>query len=189
MLRPWIRRCFAGAIAFAFLAPQSAPAGLLQAKSTLSLAHQTPPRAALTPPKPIAVSEPARKKPSHPRPSAIKPALAKFVRAPAEIRVAGPPMAHASKIAEAIVAAHKLAVRATQRVPTSVATGQLARTPSRGRTVRSINGQAGPGTGAVPWWKYATESVPGATSAAVNVGTGNLILQYNDMSVPQRVSR
>jgi len=42
------------------------------------------------------------------------------------------------------------------------------------------------GTGINPWWRYQEEDVPGAGHVMVNVGTGNLLIQVDDMSVPHK---
>jgi YD repeat-containing protein len=42
------------------------------------------------------------------------------------------------------------------------------------------------GTGINPWWRYQEKSIPGGGHVMVNVGTGNVILQGDDMSVPHK---
>ncbi|MDP9024114.1 MAG: DUF6531 domain-containing protein [Candidatus Eremiobacteraeota bacterium] len=42
------------------------------------------------------------------------------------------------------------------------------------------------GTGINPWWRYQEENVAGGGRMMINVGTGNLLLQYDDMSVPHK---
>ena len=42
------------------------------------------------------------------------------------------------------------------------------------------------GTGINPWWRYQEENVPGGGHVMVNVGTGNLLLQEDDMNVPHK---
>ena len=46
--------------------------------------------------------------------------------------------------------------------------------------------QPGSGTGINPWWRYQEENVPGGGHIMVNVGTGNFVLQQDDMSVPHK---
>jgi len=53
------------------------------------------------------------------------------------------------------------------------------------RTVQSTPG-GGSGTGINPWWRYQEENVPGGGHVMVNVGTGNVLLQDDDMSVPHK---
>jgi YD repeat-containing protein len=42
------------------------------------------------------------------------------------------------------------------------------------------------GTGINPWWRYEEQNVPGGGHIMVNVGTGNFLLQADDMSVPHK---
>jgi YD repeat-containing protein len=42
------------------------------------------------------------------------------------------------------------------------------------------------GTGINPWWSYQQTYVPGGGHVMVNVGTGNMLLQDEDMSVPHK---
>ncbi len=42
------------------------------------------------------------------------------------------------------------------------------------------------GTGINPWWRYQEQNVPGGGHLMVNLGTGNLLLQDDDMSVPHK---
>jgi len=59
--------------------------------------------------------------------------------------------------------------------------------PSGTRAVQSLpNNPSGSGTGINPWWRYQEETVPGGGHVMVNVGTGNLVLQDEDMSVPHK---
>ncbi|MDP9105849.1 MAG: DUF6531 domain-containing protein [Candidatus Eremiobacteraeota bacterium] len=46
--------------------------------------------------------------------------------------------------------------------------------------------QSSSGTGINPWWRYQEESVPGGVRVMVNVGTGNVLLQDDDMVVPHK---
>jgi hypothetical protein len=42
------------------------------------------------------------------------------------------------------------------------------------------------GTGINPWWRYEEQDVPGGGHIMVNVGTGNFVLQTDDMNVPHK---
>lgn len=42
------------------------------------------------------------------------------------------------------------------------------------------------GTGIKPWWAYHEIALPGDGRGVVNVGTGNVLMQENDMSVPHK---
>jgi len=52
------------------------------------------------------------------------------------------------------------------------------------RATQSV--QSGTGTGINPWWRYTEEPAPSGGTMMVNVGTGNLLLQENDMAVPHK---
>jgi YD repeat-containing protein len=55
------------------------------------------------------------------------------------------------------------------------------------RTTQSVVGTDwGAGTGINPWWRYQEQNVPGGGHVMVNVGTGNYMLQEDDMSVPHK---
>jgi YD repeat-containing protein len=55
------------------------------------------------------------------------------------------------------------------------------------RRTQSLPGNpAASGTGINPWWRYQEENVPGGGHAMVNVGTGNLVLQDDDMAIPHK---
>ena len=91
-------------------------------------------------------------------------------------------------------AAHRRAAATATRTTTLVG----------GRTGQPAGRQAGPtapgvrraqslpsdptasGTGINPWWRYQEQNVPGGGHVMVNVGTGNMLLQDDDMSVPHK---
>jgi YD repeat-containing protein len=50
------------------------------------------------------------------------------------------------------------------------------------RAISSLNDGTS-GTGINPWWRYSEEDVPGAGHVMVNVGTGNLLIQADDLNV------
>jgi len=67
--------------------------------------------------------------------------------------------------------------------------------PSRGRGItvpekgaaRAVHSaQTSSGTGINPWWRYQESDAPGDGRVMVNVGTGNVLLQDDDMNVPHR---
>jgi YD repeat-containing protein len=55
---------------------------------------------------------------------------------------------------------------------------------SNSRTIQSV--QASSGTGINRWWRYQEQNVPGGGHVMVNVGTGNLLFQDDDMIVPHK---
>jgi YD repeat-containing protein len=54
------------------------------------------------------------------------------------------------------------------------------------RTQSLPSDPAAPGTGINPWWRYQEQNVPGGGHVMVNVGTGNLVLQDDDMAVAHK---
>ena len=63
--------------------------------------------------------------------------------------------------------------------------GQVAGTSARSTMALPSDASAS-GTGINPWWRYQEENVPGGGHAMVNVGTGNLVLQDDDMAVAHK---
>ncbi|HEV2739625.1 MAG TPA: DUF6531 domain-containing protein, partial [Candidatus Elarobacter sp.] len=61
-----------------------------------------------------------------------------------------------------------------------------AAAPSPGAARRTQTLQSSSGTGINPWWRYEEENVPGGGHVMVNVGTGNMLLQDDDMAVPHK---
>jgi len=51
-------------------------------------------------------------------------------------------------------------------------------------TVGAVNGSGT--TGINPWWTYEEGAVPGAGKWMVNAGTGNLVVQGDDIAIPER---
>jgi YD repeat-containing protein len=60
-----------------------------------------------------------------------------------------------------------------------------ATTRSGARATQSL-ADGTPGTGINPWWRYQEEALPGGERVMVNVGTGNVLLQGDDMLVPHK---
>jgi YD repeat-containing protein len=148
-----------------------------------------------TPPQRIAIPEPPRRTPppfSLPNHGGLH-AAAVSVRAPRGARVAGPPMLRPSEIDGVLAAARARARQAgTRRIdavqqpaPSAPAPGHLrgaaAPSPIAARRTRTL--QSPSGTGINPWWRYQEENVPGGGHVMVNVGTGNMLLQDDDMAV------
>jgi hypothetical protein len=150
---------------------------------------------AAVPPERIPVKEPARVRRALPstfeRPKivqGIRPLNPVWIKTPQMLR-----SAEISRIAElkrqqqprtstlpALTPAVPL--RAGRIIPTKpgMSTGQATQ-----RTTQSTPG-GGSGTGINPWWRYQEENVPGGGHVMVNVGTGNAVLQDDDMSVPHK---
>ncbi|MDB5070347.1 MAG: repeat-associated core domain protein [Candidatus Eremiobacteraeota bacterium] len=53
------------------------------------------------------------------------------------------------------------------------------------RTTASLSGVSS-GTGINPWWRYQEQNIPGGGRLMANVGTGNVLLQDDDMTVPNK---
>ena len=84
--------------------------------------------------------------------------------------------------------AHRSSTLQQVPVPRGIVPGGVRGGPARAnphtRATRSI--QAPSGTGINPWWRYEEGSAPGDGRVMVNVGTGNLLLQDDDMNVPHK---
>jgi YD repeat-containing protein len=72
--------------------------------------------------------------------------------------------------------------------PSVIVPGRVrgAAAASPGATRRTHTLQSSLGTGINPWWRYEEENVPGGGHVMVNVGTGNMLLQDDDMAVPHK---
>ncbi|HZY96613.1 MAG TPA: DUF6531 domain-containing protein [Candidatus Cybelea sp.] len=191
------RRAAASIVALVLLAPQTG--GVSIASSPSRSALRAPYVAPASPPQRIPVKEPVRVKPAKPlvRPTSAKPVAA--IRAHG-VRVEGPRMLLPMEIDRPIASARR---RALQRTPATTAVPARPSQPGRPIPQRPSTGApSGPpgtrramslpsdpnasGTGINPWWRYQEENVPGGGHVMVNVGTGNLLLQDDDMSVPHK---
>jgi YD repeat-containing protein len=151
------RRAFASLLAFVFIVPCAAVAA--------------------APPQRIPVKEPSRLKLSA-RPSAeihatVVPAIARG----SGVRLSGPPMLRPSDLDRLNAFAHN----------GSAGPNRSAGPASELRRASSLpSNPAGSGTGINPWWRYQEQSVPGGGRLMANVGTGNVLLQDDDMLVPHK---
>ncbi len=151
--------------------------------------------AASGPPVRVAIPEPARVKPSPLPLSALRPNSVPGIRAHG-IPVNGPPMLQPLQVDHAMAATRR---RVTQQ-RSSLLQPALNPSPSstiplpvhdgtRSGTRRVLSLPSDPtasGTGINHWWRYQEQSVPGDGRLMVNVGTGNLLLQDDDMAVPHK---
>ncbi|MBV9269557.1 MAG: hypothetical protein JO165_00580, partial [Candidatus Eremiobacteraeota bacterium] len=48
----------------------------------------------------------------------------------------------------------------------------------------SVDSSSSGSTGINPWWTYEQDAIPGAGRYMVNVGNGNLLLQDDDLDMP-----
>ena len=188
------------------------PSGATALRQSLHVAARAPIVAAAAapgavghgPPQRIPVAEPPRRTPV-PLPflnHGAQHAAASKVRPPAGVRVAGFPMLRPSEIDGVLVGTrargrqallHRSgAIEHASAPPTAaqriVAPGRVrgatAPAPGAARTKHSV--QLGSGTGINPWWRYQEEGIPGGGRVMVNVGTGNVLLQDDDMAVPHK---
>jgi YD repeat-containing protein len=200
-----LRRAVTSIVAVSLLAPQG---GAIPASARpSSVAYRAPaafhaPAVALaSPPQRIAVKEPVRVKPVLPAASTMRAHVVAGIRA-SGVRGNGPAMLRPREIDNVLAAARKAAAvfAASRRSairpappapavpvanPASAAVG--ARPGPIGRRVQSLPSDSNAsGTGINPWWRYQEQNVPGGGHVMVNVGTGNLLLQDDDMSVPHK---
>ena len=165
-----------------------------------ALAHGIPARPLVTAvsyPGPVTrvhVIEPLRGKPMVPRVDAIRATVAKAVKPVNPRFVAGFPMFKPRELdaaTRAAAGAHFRSpasavpvLRGERHVPSR---GGTVAQPLSGRNVHSLPSYpAASGTGINPWWRYQEGSVPGGGEVMVNVGTGNLVLQDDDMMAPHK---
>jgi YD repeat-containing protein len=150
---------------------------------------------------PIPVKEPLRTKPSFGPRDMMRPRVVPAIRPLNGRRVSGPPLLRPDQIDAAIrdvrrrntapVRQQPLPVSPTSPVPRpqlrGPVRGSVGAQSSGTRSVQSLpNNPTGSGTGINPWWRYQEENVPGGGHVMVNVGTGNLVLQDDDMNVPHK---
>jgi hypothetical protein len=177
---------------------------LATALCTLLIAPQsilaTPPpsksrvRPVMHPPARIGVKEPVRVRAPLPAVITMKPKLSQGVRPLNGRLVATPPMLRPLEIDGVLKAAASVRKR-TLETRAGKSTVEITRRPGRGviaarpapRGTKSLpSDPSASGTGINTWWRYREEPIPGGGRAMVNVGTGNLLLQDDDMSVPHK---
>lgn len=150
------------------------------------------------PPTRLPVKEPQRVRPSIDLRSATRPRVVPGIRPANGVRMAGPPMLRPDQVLTAIRAPRQQFAAPVNQRPRSVAPTNAvphgsgfgpvrSSTSSATRSVQSLpNNPSGSGTGINPWWRYQEQNVPGGGHVMVNVGTGNLVLQEDDMAVPHK---
>ncbi len=203
------RRALASVVAVSFVLGQGGPelaatgnaSPMVRPLNALRLPHTTV--AAASPPVRVQVPEPTRprSRPSAPPVSAIRPKVVQGVRPLNGRHVPGPPMLRPNQIdgvLRAAAAARRHASSADAAINASTVTGgrrigspgsagSRPGAPPATRHAQSLpSDPTASGTGINPWWRYQEESVPGGGRAMVNVGTGNLLLQDDDMAVPHK---
>jgi YD repeat-containing protein len=164
-----------GGITIATAAPHPQP------KGTIALA---------SPPQRIPIQEPMRVKPPRMPLSGTRAKTVAGIRAHGS-RVLGPPMLRPFEI-DRILAAGRRRARQLPATPSAplgrpVAGPTSPRTRPGARRAMSLpSDPTASGTGINPWWRYQEQSLPGAGRIMANVGTGNLVLQDDDMVVPHK---
>ncbi|HZO93088.1 MAG TPA: DUF6531 domain-containing protein [Candidatus Baltobacteraceae bacterium] len=143
----------------------------------------------------IPVTAPPRIKPSVPPMTTLRQNVVPAVRPLNGVRKEGPPMFAPSEVDRAVEAAkhRRQTVAPIQRTLTVGNAGQavdrrsLGRSTSVGtRATAALPSGLSSGTGINPWWRYSEQSVPGGGEVMVNVGTGNVLLQDDDMAVAHK---
>lgn len=142
----------------------------------------------------IPVAEPVRiKLTTAAEPHTVRPIVMARARAGSGERVPAPPMLRPLEI-DAILQG-RIRVRSEESLaPVLVRPGTRAVPPVRGlgaplagsRSPQMLPAGIKSGTGINPWWHYQETSIPGAGRAMVNLGTGNVVVQDDDMSVPHK---
>ena len=169
------------------------PAGMAPSEARGAAKLQPATVALAAPPVRVHVAEPPHARASMPPVSASRTKPATAVRPPMGVHVAGPPMVRPADI-DAVL---KAAARRRALVPASIPvknSGSVRRPGAPGvvpapstRRAQSLPGNpSASGTGINPWWRYQEQGVPGDGHLMVNVGTGNMVLQDDDMSVPHK---
>ncbi len=195
----WLRAAFLVAASSTFVAvtvPLSAVAGLNPGTAVTALPPVGGPQAARKSPQRILVPAPAPR-----APMALPPAASIHRAVSRDVRVAHgapgrvPRMLQPREIDRVLTAARERATRTSgpgrqhvePQASRATTHGDLrsgAPSKSAVRATKSVN--AGAGTGINPWWRYQEQKAAGGGHVMVNVGTGNMLLQENDMAVPHK---
>lgn len=206
-----VRRGIALAIASVFMlsqarVPSDARAVPLQGLPPNPHHFKALPQPQHAPPQRIAVPQPqARARMPRPAAASIRAVVSHDVRVAHGAQGRVPRMLGAREIDRVLSAARERAARSlppgSQRAanpamppatppmtrvvaPVGSRTGGAAPVRSSVRATQSVQG--GTGTGINPWWRYAAEKAASGGEVMVNVGTGNLLLQEDDMTVPHK---
>lgn len=155
------------------------------------------------------VKEPVRIKPTLGPRDIVRPVVVRGSRPLTGRHVAGPPLLRPDQIDAVIRAVRQRRAVPVQQQPLSVVQPvalprQIPHGQARGsviqaasappsvpaastRSTQSLPGNPNAsGAGINPWWRYQEENVPGGGHVMVNVGSGNLLLQDDDMSVAHK---
>ena len=199
------RAVYVALLSLALELPLSVPIARAQSQGTLLLAQAQAqaqrvtgpvlPRASAVPfaPRPVRQVQ-SHGVPQPPDPSTIRAVVTTSVHRASGLPVAGPRMLSPHEI-DGPISAARVRVRALRSgaVPSPPSTLHHitrpggARQPNSLRVAASVGGSGyGAGTGINPWWRYTEQNVPGGGHVMANVGTGNVVLDEDDMAVPHK---
>jgi YD repeat-containing protein len=136
-------------------------------------------------PQRIPVKEPVRVKVTHLPVSALRPKVVPGLRAHG-VRLDGPPMFRPNEIDRAVTAARRRSAEAVAPSGRTVPHISSGMPPGARHALSVPSDPTASGTGINPWWRYQEQNVPGGGHLMVNIGTGNVLLQDDDMSVPHK---
>jgi YD repeat-containing protein len=141
----------------------------------------------------VPVKEPAR--PRLTRATGFtRPQEVHAVRPPSGMRVKAPPMMRPVDFDRIVSVARQRSASAKITQPAIMTAPHATIAPPKGnavppssrKTLALPSDPTASGTGINPWWRYQEQNVPGGGHLMVNVGTGNMLLQDDDMSIPHK---
>ena len=187
-----LRALVAGLLSVAMLAELPASAAAVRPPVHSPTGTHVTAGVSAVPPTRIPVKEPTRVRPI------IRPAdmrrvnVVRGVRPSTGVRVSGPPMLRPAELDRVLAAARTRGAlsRITQPVLNAahpIPPPKAGVAAPHARTAHSLpSNSTASGTGINHWWRYQEETVPGGGHVMVNVGTGNMLLQEDDMAIPHK---
>jgi YD repeat-containing protein len=204
-----LHRCAAFALAAVVLLPQfGIPRRALGSSAPWTGAQSGVKNAVHRPPPRIVVPEPPRRaRPAMLPAGTIHATISRDIRRPSGSLKKPSHMLRPSEIDRVVSAARRRAATEQRTrlnagqdtlVPRTAAPGGVRGIPGPGsargaaappasalRTTRTLPGPV-PGTGINPWWRYREEVAANGGRLMVNAGTGNMLLQDDDMRIPHK---
>jgi YD repeat-containing protein len=156
-----------------------------------SLRHVDVAVASASPPARIPVKEPVRVKRTFTIQD-LRPRIAQAVRPVNPVRLAGPPMLRPRDLDAVIASGRRRSLSPNSAQPSTGRSAEPRTGPGTTASPGTRRAQSLPsnpsasGTGINSWWRYQEQSLPGDGRMMVNVGTGNLLVQQDDMSVAHK---
>lgn len=175
------RRALASLAALAIYVPSVVSVGAAATRAPLApiAPGSAPPR--------ITVKEPARLKIASRPAITIRPKVVPSIRASSSIHVTGPRMLGRDELLRLSAVQRRAAGSVKPTAAPVVHVPRIAALPGRSRGAQSVPGNpSASGTGIEPWWRYQEQGMPGGARLMVNVGTGNFIVQDDDMAVSHK---